>query len=210
MSKIKEMLPGKAKDLESGLESIVPEGLSERGAAVAGRAREFLEWTFRDVFDWNPQYLKGVRGILDVCEVAFGLLILCLVGSNCQNLASEANSEIGGFYCRNSDTFLFVVAASGFFASTLHLLCCLLSKKTDERLWATTYEMVFYIFYAAFFFFGGIAMTSSVSSRNSGQFKVEDGYNNAIGGGVLGIMNFIAYTGSAAWFFVQHKNKNGN
>ncbi|GFR03090.1 hypothetical protein TNCT_188852 [Trichonephila clavata] len=92
----------------------MPEGLPERAQVAVERAREFLAWTLKDVFDWNPQYLKELRGILNIIEV----------------------------------------------------------------------EFVFYIFYSFFYFFAGIAATSNVINRNSGQMQVEEGYNNFIGGGV--------------------------
>ncbi|GFR03088.1 MARVEL domain-containing protein [Trichonephila clavata] len=162
----------------------MPEGLPERAQVAVERAREFLAWTLKDVFDWNPQYLKELRGILNIIEVVVSLLIVSMIGNVCQSQATLVNEEIGGFYCRNTDTFLFSIGMASLLGSTLHLLCCALSKKTEDRLWGTSYEFVFYIFYSFFYFFAGIAATSNVINRNSGQMQVEEGYNNFIGGGV--------------------------
>ncbi|GIY57294.1 hypothetical protein CEXT_526111 [Caerostris extrusa] len=42
------------------------ESMAATAENVAERAKEFLTWTFTDVFDWNPRYLKSIRGILNI------------------------------------------------------------------------------------------------------------------------------------------------
>ncbi|GFY78929.1 MARVEL domain-containing protein [Trichonephila inaurata madagascariensis] len=121
------------------LRASLPEGLPERAQVAVERGREFLAWALTDVFDWNPQYLKELRGILNIIEVVVSLLIVSMLGNVCQNQATMINEEIGGFYCRNTDTFLFSIGMASLLGSTLHLLCCALSKKTEDRLWGTSY-----------------------------------------------------------------------
>ncbi|CAL1281212.1 unnamed protein product [Larinioides sclopetarius] len=172
---------------------------------VADRAREFLTWTFKDVFDWNPRYFKQIRGILNIVEVALNMLVMSLIASACQ-MQPYVEAKANGFYCKSSDTFLFVVATSAFLHSSLLLVCCMLSKKTESRLWSTSYEVTFYMFYAVLYFLSSVSLTSNVINRNKGKYQPEESYNTTLAGGVFGILTFLLYGISVGWFFIYHKN----
>ncbi|GIY62637.1 MARVEL domain-containing protein [Caerostris darwini] len=68
-----EDLPTERKS--PGKEKGQRESIAATAENVAERAKEFLTWTFTDVFDWNPRYLKSVRGILNICEVEVSFYI---------------------------------------------------------------------------------------------------------------------------------------
>ncbi|XP_055942331.1 uncharacterized protein LOC129972277 isoform X2 [Argiope bruennichi] len=175
------------------------------GAEVAERAREFLTWTFKDVFDWNPRYFQQIRGILNIIEVILSMFVMSLIASACQ-MQPYVETRVTGFYCKSSDTFLFAVSTSAFLHSTLLMVCCLLSKKTESRLWSTSYEVTFYVFYSVLYFMSSVSLTSNVINRNKGKYEQEESYNNTLAGGVFGIFAFLVYGLSAAWFFIHHKN----
>ncbi|GIY62636.1 MARVEL domain-containing protein [Caerostris darwini] len=199
-----EDLPTERKS--PGKEKGQRESIAATAENVAERAKEFLTWTFTDVFDWNPRYLKSVRGILNICEVALSMLVMALVASACQ-MQPWVDSRSFGFYCKSSDTFLFMVSSSAFLSSFLMLVCCMLSKKTESRMLSTSYEVSFYIFYSVLYFLSAVALTSSVINRNRGKYSPEESYNNTLAGGIFGIVNFIIYGFSATWFFIYHRNK---
>ncbi|GIY57295.1 MARVEL domain-containing protein [Caerostris extrusa] len=70
---------------------------------------------------------------------ALSMLIMALVASACQ-MQPWVDSRSFGFYCKSSDTFLFMVSSSAFLSSFLMLVCCMLSKKTENRLLSTSYD----------------------------------------------------------------------
>ncbi|GBN35055.1 hypothetical protein AVEN_115608-1 [Araneus ventricosus] len=193
--------PSQSRETKKEEDSSVPVVATE----VAERAREFLTWTFKDVFDWNPRYFQQIRGILNVVEVAMSMLVMSLIASACQ-MQPYVDTHASGFYCKSSDTFLFAVSTSAFLHSTLLMVCCMLSKKTESRLWSTSFEVTFYIFYALLYFMASVSLTSNVINRNKGKYQQEESYNNTLAGGVFGIFAFIIYGFSAAWFFFYHKN----
>ncbi|KFM75455.1 hypothetical protein X975_23458, partial [Stegodyphus mimosarum] len=90
----------------------------------------------RDLFDWNPDYFKHIRGIINVVTLVLNVIILTMLAVACQFYTTRKLPAY--FLCKPPDTFLFVVGCSSFINATLIVLCCVLSAKTNQMLYNTS------------------------------------------------------------------------
>ncbi|XP_035221570.1 uncharacterized protein LOC118194539 [Stegodyphus dumicola] len=156
----------------------------------------------RDLFDWNPNYFKHTRGIINVITLVLNLIILIMISVACQLYTTRKLPEY--FLCYPADTFLFVVACSSFTNATLLVFCCVLSSKTNQVLYNTSYEIGYYAVYCVLYFASGVGLVSNVINRNKGHVTLEPHYTTTLAGGIIGIINCLLYGASAVWFVICH------
>lgn len=159
-------------------------------------------WT-SDTFDFNADFLKSIRGILNVCHLIISLIAFSLLAAACQIAA--ADGAYAGFHCRSSDTYAFVVSCSSFIISVTFVTCCILSKITDQMMFKSAFEVTYYVVYCALFLTSSLTLLSSVYARNKGRYETEDKYGTTVAGSAFGIINSILYGASSIWFLVYHR-----
>ncbi|KAG8196418.1 hypothetical protein JTE90_009050 [Oedothorax gibbosus] len=197
----------------SSSKSDIEQGQSAEEEKKKSSSRRLLNWVSKDLFDWNPLYVKTFRGILHLLHVFLSALVMALVGSGCAHhpvatteapptspptteapTTSPPTSTTTHFSCHSAAAFLFVVASAALIQSTLLLACRLLSKRGLAIVHATANELLYYLVFFLFFLIAGFSVVSNLDPE-------ESGYKSIMIGGVFGITNSIMFLISAVWFF---------
>ncbi|KAG8196419.1 hypothetical protein JTE90_009051 [Oedothorax gibbosus] len=176
-------------ELEEGKEE-----LEEAKETVRSVSSRFLKWTAEDVFDWNPDYAKTVRGILTLLQIVVSALVMIMVGSGCR----KDNS----FICHTSASFTFVVASAALIQSTLLVICCLLSKKGNSLIKASALELLYYVVFAIFYLLAGLVLETNLRHNDYGHHAI-------LAGGIFALTNCALYILSAIWSFLYFRKHFG-